>query len=219
MRRRDCVQAHLYGAMGLDTLREYYVLGCDAPVLADFEGWAEATGCGREPLEGPLLIHTAWSGPMGKVEEDFVALFDSFLATQDTAQTKFVFWLIDTDPDPAQRLQRRYGGVRNGAIEFRRANLVDFVEGTALAGRDEFLKLDWDSFKDNKGPRWKVAAPPSVSPLPSVGRWAAPSPHPRPTFLGCSSCTAWAVSGWTRTPCCSGISDPCSSSRGSLPQN
>ena len=82
--RRECVQRHLFAAHGLDTLREYFMQGCNVPPMLDFESWAQGTGCGSEPLSGPLLIHTAWSGPYDHVREDMDALIDSFLATQVT---------------------------------------------------------------------------------------------------------------------------------------
>lgn len=88
--RRECVQRHVFAAHGLDTLREYFMQGCNVPPMLDFESWAQETGCGSEPLSGPLLIHTAWSGPYDHVREDMDALVDSFLATQVTVNP-FVF--------------------------------------------------------------------------------------------------------------------------------
>lgn len=153
--RRDCAQRHLFAAFGLDTLHEYFVMGCDSPALWDFQRWAEESGCGSEPVDGMMLIHTAWAGPYEHVVEDLVALMDSFLATQDTKHTKFIFWLIDADYDSNDlRFQAKYQGAMGGAIEFRRANLVDFVGGTAMSRRSEFIDMDWSKIK--KGPRWKA---------------------------------------------------------------
>ena len=54
MGRRDCVQNALFGEFGLDTLREYFVMGCKYRALYDFERWAGETGCGSEPYPGVL---------------------------------------------------------------------------------------------------------------------------------------------------------------------
>ena len=152
--RRACAQRHLFGAFGLDTLKEYFVQGCNYPALTDFGAWAAGTGCGSEPIDGDLLVHTAWTGPYDHVREDLDALMDSFLMTQDTARAKFIFWLIDTDPDPADPFQKKYAEHGRGAIEFRRADLREFARGTAMEGQAEFLEFDWNAVK--KGPRWKA---------------------------------------------------------------
>jgi hypothetical protein len=67
-------------------------MGCNTEALWDFEGWAAKTGCGSEPIEGTLLYHTAWTGPIDRYREEFGALIDSWLMTQDTARSEFHFW-------------------------------------------------------------------------------------------------------------------------------
>lgn len=60
--RRKCVQDHLFGILGLDTLKEYFLQGCNVPALYDFGNWSMNTGCGIEPIQDTLLLHTAWTG-------------------------------------------------------------------------------------------------------------------------------------------------------------
>jgi hypothetical protein len=125
--RRECVQRHVFAAHGLDTLREYFMQGCNVPPMLDFDSWAQETGCGSEPLNGPLLIHTAWSGPYDHVREDMDALVDSFLATQVTVNP-FVFI---NNVCPNLRLVRDQcvapsGSMRNMLV-FPRERAAEFV--------------------------------------------------------------------------------------------
>lgn len=151
--RRACVQEHIFAAHGLDTLKEYFMQGCDVPPMQDFQSWAADTGCGSEPLDGPLLVHTAWTGPYEHVREDLDALIDSFLMTQDLHRSKLLFWFLDSPVDTTSAFVRKYQG-RQDAVEFRAGNLVDVARGTSMEGRTEFLEMNWTAVK--KGPRWKA---------------------------------------------------------------
>ena len=70
-------------------------------------------------------------------------LLDSFLATQDLTKSKLIFWLLDREPDPTDRLVAKYQSIRASAdgdgdvIEFRFANTTKLSEGTCLAGRPD----------------------------------------------------------------------------------
>lgn len=35
----------------------FYFRGCNFSAVVDFEEWATSTGCGTEPLDGPLIFH------------------------------------------------------------------------------------------------------------------------------------------------------------------
>lgn len=154
LQRRACVQQRLFDAIGLDRPEAYFVQGCDYPPLYEFEQWAGSSCCGSEPVSGVLEYHTAWTGPYEHVKEDLEALFDSFLATQNLQTSRFTFWLIETDPNEKDPLQRKYGGVANNVIQFRRADLAKVAEGTPMEGNQEFVDLDWTAVK--KGPRWRA---------------------------------------------------------------
>lgn len=150
--RRLCVQKHLFRAMGADAPLAYFVQGCDYSPLYDFEGWAERTGCGSEPVNGVLRYHVAWTGPYEHVREDLDALINSFLTTQDTSRSRLTFWLIETDPNPLDAFQKSHSGHK--AVEFLRADMSVLAAGTAMDGLPDFLELDWNTVK--KGPRWRA---------------------------------------------------------------
>ena len=72
------------------------------------------------------------------------ALIDSFLATQDLANSKLTWWLLDRAPDPTDQIVQKYQGIRGPhgelLVEFRYANTTAMVEGTCLEGRPRL----WD---------------------------------------------------------------------------
>ena len=71
---------------------------------------------------------------------DMEALLDSFLATQDLARSKLIFWLLDREPDTKEQLVAKYQSIRvNGqaVIEFRFANTTAMSMGTCLEGRPQ----------------------------------------------------------------------------------
>jgi hypothetical protein len=127
-----------------------------------FESWAEGLGCGKEPLEGTLYIHTAWTGSIdatlhnkSSIRRDIEALLDSFLMTQDTRTTKLLFWWMDRDPNPEDPLEKEYHLRGNGAIEFRRPDIHQMAVGTPLEGLDEILSMgdNLQVVSKNKRPR------------------------------------------------------------------
>ena len=96
-------------------LQRYFLIGCNKEPVWGFNEWAAMVGCGIEPLDGPLLIHTAWTGSLdgtltkkGSVRRDVEALIDSFLVSQDTSRAKLIVWWMDRDPDPEDPLEVRY---------------------------------------------------------------------------------------------------------------
>jgi hypothetical protein len=114
--------------------------------MYDFVGWSERLGCGKEPLEGPLYIHTAWAGSIdntlhnkSSVRGDFEALLDSFLMTQDTRTAKFIFWWMTPQVGPPDPLQIKYAA--HSSIEFRQADIKGMSVGTPLEGHDEILEM------------------------------------------------------------------------------
>lgn len=93
------------------------MIGCNAEPIWGFDEWAAKSGCGSEPLHGPLLIHTAWTGSLdgtltgkGSVRRDMEALIDSFLVSQDTRRAKLIVWWMNRDPDPTDPLEARCVG-------------------------------------------------------------------------------------------------------------
>lgn len=44
LRRRECAQTALYGALGFDYNEEYFVMGCNSEAIWDFDNWAKRTG-------------------------------------------------------------------------------------------------------------------------------------------------------------------------------
>ena len=115
--------------------------------------------CGTEPVEGILLYHTAWTGPLTKYREEFGALLDSWLMTQDTAQSEFHFWWMDRDPDPEDEFVKHYSDIGRGKILFHRVDLHAMAKGTCLEGKAEYLNAsvpsDWHS-KGVMGPKEKA---------------------------------------------------------------
>eukprot|EP00041_Stephanoeca_diplocostata_P023501 m.578799 g.578799 ORF g.578799 m.578799 type:complete len:763 (+) comp22309_c0_seq5:142-2430(+) len=159
LERRKCAQSALYSALGFDYNQEYFVMGCNSPAIVDFDAWAEATGCGSEPITEKLLYHTAWTGPVDKYREEFGALLDSWLMTQDTARSEFHFWWMDQDPDPENEMVKWYTQLGNGVIQFHRVDLYALAEGTCLEGQHEYLNgtvpPDWHD-KKVMGPKEKA---------------------------------------------------------------
>jgi hypothetical protein len=95
-------------------IRRYFLIGCNAEPVWGFDEWAARVGCGIEPLDGPLLIHTAWTGSLdgtltgkGSIRRDMEALIDSFLVSQDTTRARLIVWWMDRDPDPSDPLEAR----------------------------------------------------------------------------------------------------------------
>ena len=132
------MQREFERAMGWPERGEHFFFrGCNYSAVYAFEDWARATGCGREPIEGPLLFHVGWTGPwLEHFLPDMHALLDSFLATQDVPhRARLLFWLMDRDPDPSDPLIAKYTARGGGAIEFRRAHTAELSAGTCLAGR------------------------------------------------------------------------------------
>lgn len=101
----------------------------------DFERWSARSECAQFEMN-ELLIHVGWTGPwLPHFLPDMYALLDSFLATQDTARTKLMFWLMDREPDSENdEIVRRYTAVSNGSIVFRFANVTALQEGTCIGG-------------------------------------------------------------------------------------
>lgn len=134
-------------------------MGCKVEPLYDFEGWASRLGCGKEPLEGPLYIHTAWAGSLddtlhnkSSVRGDFVALLDSFLMTQDTAAAKFIFWWLTPRVGEAKDpLEVQYES--HPSIEFRQADIKGMAVGTPLEGRNEILEMGDNLQQSSKSKR------------------------------------------------------------------
>jgi len=157
--RRQCAQDALYGALGFDYNEDYFVMGCNSEALWDFEGWAARTRCGSEPIEGTLLYHTAWTGPIDRYREEFGALLDSWLMTQNTARSEFHFWWMDRDPDPTDEFVKHYNDLGRGKIRFHRVDLHAIAKGTCLEGKSEYLNAtvppDWHE-KRVMGPKEKA---------------------------------------------------------------
>ena len=129
-----------------DLDQNHFMMGCKVEPLFDFEGWASRLGCGKEPLDGPLYIHTAWAGSLdntlhnkSSVRGDFEALMDSFLMTQDTKNAKLIFWWLTPQQGSKDQLQLDYES--HGSIEFREANIKEMAIGTPLEDQNEILEM------------------------------------------------------------------------------
>lgn len=124
-----------------------------------FEEWAEGLGCGKEPLEGKLFIHTAWVGPLdstlhnkSSVRRDVEALLDSFLMTQNLETTIFHFWWLNREPgaldDPIVKAYSKYP-----SIQFRTADIDAMAKGTPIEGMESVLAMGKGIKVSNKSKR------------------------------------------------------------------
>eukprot|EP00040_Diaphanoeca_grandis_P003765 m.25830 g.25830 ORF g.25830 m.25830 type:complete len:718 (+) comp15181_c0_seq2:313-2466(+) len=159
LKRRKCAQNALYDVLGFDYNEAYFIMGCNTPALTDFDAWVENTGCGTEPFEGTLIYHTAWTGPLDKYRVEFAALLDSWLMTQDTANSEFYFWFMDTVPPANDELINRYEKLGEGKIKFRKVDLHMLAEGTCLENKHGYLNATVpENWKDLRvmGPKEKA---------------------------------------------------------------
>jgi hypothetical protein len=162
IKRRECMQQALRRGLAYDLNPEYFLTGCNLEPIWGFDEWAAKAGCGKEPLDGTLLIHTAWTGSIdgtltgkGSVRRDMEALLDSFLMSQDTRRSRMIVWWMDRDPDPRDPFEARYRGNFSTSIEFRRPDIAAMAVGTPIEGRHDILGMgdNLSVTKRNKLPR------------------------------------------------------------------
>lgn len=161
-KRRQCLQDALRHGLAYDLNPEYFLTGCNLEPIWGFDEWAARAGCGKEPLDETLLIHTAWTGSIdgtltgkGSVRRDMEALLDSFLMSQDTTRSKMIVWWMDRDPDPSDPFEVRYRTNFSSSIEFRKPDIHEMAKGTPIEGMNEVLGMgtNLSVAKRNKLPR------------------------------------------------------------------
>ena len=154
----DCAQRWINNTFLYDHIPSFFIPGCDNPAVYDFETWAATSRCepmGRDvnlktapgaPRNTPTLhVHTAWLGPIDGIGVELMALIDSFLATQHTADSGAVLtvWFLESPPpEPDQPLRARYRAHDGTMVRFKPLDLTPLAVGTCLEGRSEFLDVN-----------------------------------------------------------------------------
>lgn len=161
--RFECVQRWIYRTFGYDHIPDFFVPGCDFPAVWGFEKWAQESQCPAITGTTELQMHTAWLGPIDGIVVELIALIDSFLATQHTAdgRASLTIWFMESEPPPASSmLRQRYRSHDGTAVRFKRVDLESLAIGTCLEGKPEYLDVkvagvDWKR-RGTMGPKEKA---------------------------------------------------------------